>query len=430
MQSEVSQGIYELLTKAKRENKKGKEALIESYLRGKGKLYQNRWEVMHFLYSPFWVFNVKPKKTWQRGTDNPTATWDHARQLLLDLEARNITGNAAKEEAQKMGESLSVPDAEVFLRCLEKRPDAGMGVSTINKVIEGYLPEFKCAMAEPVDFSRCKWPMIIQPKLDGVRTLAHIDFSTETVTYFSRKGLKFTSMSHLDDCLKSVAIELADIIGEEKGVVLDGEVFGNDFKQTISSARKKDGESADTDFHLYDYIPADEFFTASFSESQENRTLHLKWAHVRSEAERVLIVPSDLVENEEEAKEKFAEHQANGLEGAILKDPAADYSFRRNFCWMKMKSEDSEDLFVVGYEEGTGKYAGQLGALIVDFNGVHVRVGSGLTDKLREELWPIRDELVGRIVEVEYMEVTPDGSLRHPRFVAFRDLPENPGIKI
>ncbi|BBI61605.1 hypothetical protein HSBAA_29110 [Vreelandella sulfidaeris] len=142
-------------------------------------------------------------------------------------------------------------------------------------------------------------------------------------------------------------------------------------------------------------------------------------------------MPTVVVYDENSAKNEFASYQEEGFEGAVLKNPKASYSFRRSYNWMKMKSEESADLKIVGYEEGTGKYEGQMGALIVDFNGVEVNVGSGLTDALRRSMWEDKEtSLIGRLVEVEYMEVTPDGSLRHPRFVCFRDLPESPGIKI
>jgi len=75
---------------------------------------------------------------------------------------------------------------------------------------------------------------------------------------------------------------------------------------------------------------------------------------------------------------------------------------------------------------GTGRLSKTLGKLFVDVNGVHVAVGSGLTDALRDELWQTLTEspqdVLGRVIEVEYHEKMPSGSLRHPRFVKFRDV--------
>ncbi|MER9496402.1 hypothetical protein NKI86_32140, partial [Mesorhizobium sp. M0320] len=85
------------------------------------------------------------------------------------------------------------------------------------------------------------------------------------------------------------------------------------------------------------------------------------------------------------------------------------------------------------------KLEGGFGGYLVDRKGVEVRVGGGFSDPLREECLEAcqkattGQELVvergvkkryfegGRLVEVEFHEVTPDGSLRHPRFIRFRD---------
>lgn len=433
-----AKAVHQLLLDAKSANKAGKIKRIKQTLRDDltpaGYVYRQR--LTHFLFSPLVAFYLKPAKSWSEGSETPTMTWRDADELLNKLSAREISGNAAKQAAQELCEGMEPWCVDLFKRCLSKRPDAGMTANTLNEAIARYVPQFKCSLAEPVDFSRCEWPMIAQPKLDGVRTLAHVDLVAMKVTYYSRKGLEFTSMSHLDASALLFAGALAKRIGEEKGIFLDGEVFGSDFKQTISSTRKKDGKAADTDFHVYDFIPADDFFNGAFLMTQKVRCAHILNAHYDLSSEkndtfRIKNVPLYTVSNELEAKNAYNRFQREGYEGAVLKDPKEFYAFRRSYAWMKMKSEASEDLKIIGYEEGTGKYQGQLGALIVDYKGVSVNVGSGLTDALRVSLWAEKDEgLIGRLIEVEYMEVTPDGSLRHPRFVAFRDLRDAPGIKI
>lgn len=67
--------------------------------------------------------------------------------------------------------------------------------------------------------------------------------------------------------------------------------------------------------------------------------------------------------------------------------------------------------------EGTGKYAGMLGALIVDNGKAEVEVGSGFTDAERREFWENPPECI----EIKYQEELPSGSLRFPVFVRARD---------
>lgn len=431
--------IHCLLLLTKKANKKRRIELIKDFLsndRSGAEVKAFQKELIHFLFSALRTFNIKPKKDWANGSEEATKTWAEAHALLLKLEKREISGNAAKEAAQAMCQQLPPWAADLFKRCLNKRPDAGMTATTLNEAIPGYVPQFKCALAEPVEYERCDWPMLIQPKLDGVRVLAHVQFSKSTVTYYSRKGLTFSSMEHLtDDCLQMAmalhGVSSVDLSkGEHRDVVLDGEVFGDNFKESISAVRKKDKAATNTKYHLYDWMLADEFFDSKCPRNQLARLKTLKKAFnvIKVELETIRIVPTNLVNSESEAIVAYDKFIDAGFEGAVLKKPNTPYSFRRSYDWMKMKPEESADLMVVGYEEGTGKYEGQIGALIVDFNGVEVNVGSGLSDALRASL--MGERFIGRIIEVEYMEVTQDGSLRHPRFVSFRDLPDHPGVKI
>ena len=120
-----------------------------------------------------------------------------------------------------------------------------------------------------------------------------------------------------------------------------------------------------------------------------------------------------------------SEQLSAGGEGVIVKHPDALYEKKRSYGWLKVKDKQTVDVPVVGWFEGTGKYKGKLGGLIVDVEGVEVRVGTGLSDALRDELW--RESMDGgmeeHLVEVAYHEKTPDGSLRHPRFIRFRSGP-------
>ena len=88
---------------------------------------------------------------------------------------------------------------------------------------------------------------------------------------------------------------------------------------------------------------------------------------------------------------------------------------------MKLKAFHNVDLKIQRLIEGTGKHSGKLGSVVVDYNGGEVQVGSGFSDELRELIWNQPCNFVGRIIEVRYQEETPDGSLRFPTFVCFRN---------
>ena len=90
------------------------------------------------------------------------------------------------------------------------------------------------------------------------------------------------------------------------------------------------------------------------------------------------------------------------------------------------------DLRIVGFEEGQGRNAGKLGAILVDFKGNKVGVGSGFTDFDREFIWENQHQYLGRIAEIQYFEVTKDKtgveSLRFPVWKHLRTDKTEPSL--
>jgi DNA ligase-1 len=64
-----------------------------------------------------------------------------------------------------------------------------------------------------------------------------------------------------------------------------------------------------------------------------------------------------------------------GGEGVMLNTVYGLYQIKRSKDLLKVKKVESLDLPIVGFIEGTGKFAGMLGALEVEYKGVRVGVG-------------------------------------------------------
>jgi bifunctional non-homologous end joining protein LigD len=136
---------------------------------------------------------------------------------------------------------------------------------------------------------------------------------------------------------------------------------------------------------------------------------------------------------------------ANGGEGVVAKKKNSPYIGDSRAYWTKVKRAATEDVVVLGITFGTGKRLPTFGALILgqyDKNGQMKAIGksSGFDDAMLEKLYRIMMSLpevkaysgvdikdVKRwvapkmVIEVEYMEKTPYGILRHPRFLRVRD---------
>jgi hypothetical protein len=96
---------------------------------------------------------------------------------------------------------------------------------------------------------------------------------------------------------------------------------------------------------------------------------------------------------------------SRGYEGLILRQGTKE---------LKIKPKETADVRVTGIQPGKGKHEGKLGAFLTDYG----KVGTGFSDDQREEL---NDEVyIGQIIEAGFMERTPAGKMRHPRFLRVR----------
>ena len=108
--------------------------------------------------------------------------------------------------------------------------------------------------------------------------------------------------------------------------------------------------------------------------------------------------------------------QALHGEGVMLRHPEAPYANGRSHTLLKIKSSDEDEAIVIGYEEGTGKNKGRVGALkCLTDDGKIFAVGSGLTERMRDD----PPSLMTRIT-YRHQRVTEAGIPRFPTFVRIR----------
>ncbi|AZC49507.1 DNA ligase, phage-associated [Pseudomonas chlororaphis subsp. piscium] len=115
----------------------------------------------------------------------------------------------------------------------------------------------------------------------------------------------------------------------------------------------------------------------------------------------------------------------DGGEGVIVRDLEATWEAgKRDHRIMRIKEKITKDLKVTGVQEGAGKMAGMAGALLCRWrlkNGQLVDIPVAGGDFETRKAW-LKDPslIVGQIVEVEAMKMTPTGALREPRFKGIR----------
>tara|TARA_A100001011_G_scaffold392143_1_gene479084 strand:- start:282 stop:1520 length:1239 start_codon:yes stop_codon:yes gene_type:complete len=369
--------------------------------------------------NPFLPFNIvkvpKVKDAERKEGPNESLRWAVFFETAELCAHRKITGNKAVQ-AMHAAFLNATKEEEVWMRkILKKHLAIGVSTKTANKVFPNLIPTFEVTLAQKFDIKRLKGRTTVgvEPKLDGIRCFTIVDGNSAIM--LARSGKPITNFN--DTILKEVS-KMGD-------GCYDGELMGEDFISLMRQAyRKEDADTSGTYLALFDFLPIEEWNSKKSVTSCRDRFEIMLDRIDESDINLSLVQPVDRVETVCDYEEIKAEHDAyvkDGFEGAMIKLLDAPYKFGRGYEVMKLKAFHDVDLKVSGLLEGTGKHAGKLGSFKVVFNGVDVQVGSGLTDDLRAQVWKDQDSFVGRTIEVRYQEITPDGSLRFPTFVCFRN---------
>ena len=364
-------------------------------------------------FTPFHVVKV-PRVTKRVVNPSEEIRWNIFIDAADMCASRFWTGNKAVQILHN-ALSIATEEEEKWMRkILKKHLAIGASTKTINKVLPGLIPTFDVALAQKFEEKRIadKESVGVEPKLDGIRCFAIVKEGSALL--YARSGKLITNF---DDTIGEELIKLGD-------GCYDGEIMGKDFIDLMRQAyRKENVDVSDTYLALFDYLPLEEWETRESKLTTRQRYLELvtriglnfplrylrKVSRVHVDADYEVI------------KALHDKYVSNGYEGAMVKDLDAPYKFGRGPEVMKLKAFHDVDLTVERLIEGTGKHSGKLGSVVVNYHGVEVQVGSGFSDELRDTIWSTPDMFVNRTIEVRYQEVTPDGSLRFPTFVCFRN---------
>lgn len=358
---------------------------------------------------------------------------------LLDYFTASTHTSTTKTKAlMGLAPRLNRITCQILLGIIEKSAVTGVAASTVNKAFPDLIPTFAVQLANKYTDRKVKeFPCYVEPKYDGMRSIAQV-WATGEVQVVSRTGREIPAAASFHDDLRVLGLSLIKHYSARdgmthEGVVIDGELEGDTFADTISVFRSS-GVATSGQFRVFDAVPMKVLTDPKYqSPIYTARRKALTGCMPIAPTPRLALTPSYQVSSRRELWDMYTQARAMGLEGLIVKSGQGLWTKKRSNDWLKIKAEETADLRIIGAFEGTGEMEGTLGGLIVDRAGVEVRVGSGFTHADREAIWAmfLRDmvrinegsddyELLGCLAEVQYQEVTPDGSLRHPVFIRLR----------
>lgn len=322
-------------------------------------------------------------------------------------------------------------ERQFYIDLLSKTLRLGVTAKTVNEVIPGLIPVWEVQQAYPIE----KYPLkpdtwfTITEKLNGVRATFYKG------KLYARSGVPFEGLEHITRELEPDGGFVFDgeLVLRDKGGLTDNEAFRKATGIINSDAEDKQ----EIVYRIFDMMPVEEFDGTPVSNYRQRRNELNAWfdRHYQHPWGMNCLLVSELYQGTDQSQIDW------WLDWAVAEDKEGvminldvPYQRKRHRGILKVKRFYTMDLPIIRCEEGSGRLAGTLGALVVDYKGNEVNVGSGFTDEQREDFWTHREELPSVLCEVKYKEISADKktgaeSLQFPIFVTLRKDKDTPNYE-
>ena len=379
-------------------------------------------DILFFVFNPYILTGISKKKINKKLISPKEQSTLSIIEIMDYLKSHNSGRDTDIIVIQNFINSQPEEFRELYTQIVIKDLIIGITADTINKVYGNVIPVFDVMLAKKFDEhkEKVKGNFVITKKLDGNRIVVIKD--NGIVKSFTRQGNQYEGLEDIESDIANLPYD---------NVVFDGELIADIegdtleiYAETTSKARKKGTNKTGLLFHIFDVLPLNEFQNGKSILKAVERKKGLsdffeKYNLPHCREVKPLYIGSDL--SRIEVLKKYAQEQE--WEGLML-NLDTPYVCKRTDTILKVKVMQTCDLKVIGFEKGTGRNEDRLGAMIVNYKGYNVGVGSGFSDMDREYIWNHQGEYLGKIVEIQYFEESKNQqggiSLRFPVFKKLR----------
>ena len=401
-------------------------------------------EVLKFLLDPMVVTGISQKKI--NKEINPIPLGVNLCDLISKSSAETLKDLLNYVKEHNTGTDIDIAYIQFYIKYLTdneiirlflksiitKSLKLGIDVKTANKVYgKDFIPKLDIMLGTSIE--KCKIPegtwFAISQKLNGSRCFYYKG------KLYTRQGKIYTGCEHIIKDIERLDIDYD--VSEKWEWVYDGELVLKNTSLSDSEAFQKGVGIANSDKEnkeelklvIFDMLNQKEFEIGESVYGYKRRKEQLNDLRnliATKKLSNIEVVPM-FYEGTDQSKiwEWLDYAEQNDMEGIII-NLDSPYECRRVKTLIKVKKFYTLDLKVIDAIEGDGRLKGTLGALVVDYKGNTVNVGSGFSDAQRKEFWENKDDMIGRVIEVKYKEITKNKdtaleSLQFPVFVSLRE---------
>lgn len=405
--------LQELVTEINSTNSTNEKMVILSN-------YPQCKDILKIIYNEMIIFGVTSDNVKKLGNVEFIHNDLSLFELLDKLSTRELTGHTAVGYIKAFIIN-NIHYVDLIYKILDKDLQIGMGVSNINKVFKNLVPTFDVALAnsyqDVVDKINIE-EYYASRKLDGLRCICIK--KDDDVRFYSRKGKEFLTL----DKVKEEVLKI-----DKDSFVLDGELCivdekGNeDFKGITKVYNKKDFTIPNPKYKIFDYLYVEAFESKEGLIKLSDRYEYL--LDLIPKDNPILEVVEQVPMNEESFIEMQKEASDKGWEGLILRRNVG-YKGKRSNDILKVKKFYDDEYVVKSIDtglfqvviDGVRQEIETLTAVHIEHKGFDVKVGSGFTLEQRQYYYSNPNELIGKIITVQYFEETNNDkggvSLRFP----------------
>ena len=353
--------------------------------------------------------------------------WNNIWSMFEDLAKSNINNDLVLKISNTIGYFANENVRDLLIRVLLKDLKIGMNVKSINKAINGLIPMFDVMKASSYDdknsvgfnkkASKCGYMMMI--KENGIR--GEIIKENGHIVVKSRQNKIVEGFDELDKAFQNMP----------DGYLYEGEILKvgefntskEQFKETDKIYSIK-GKKQNLMIKLFDLIPLDKFNEGEWGVKAIERKKMLK--EFIDKNNHPLVQFADIIYQGTDIsiiQKKLEEVSKDGYkEGLMIMLNDGKYEAKRTKLILKCKLFNTIDLRVVDIKESKEK-PGTMGSAIVMYKGNTVGV-SGWKEEDKIYYYQNPQELIGKIIEIKFKEVTVDKngveSLQFPNVVRIR----------
>lgn len=394
-------------------------------------------EILQYIYDPYFTTGIGTKKL--EAAPISDAGENMGPEELMDYLKENTTGTMF-DAAVANGFIYAYSDNDEAMWLAEgivtKSLKIGVSVTTLNKVYgKGFIP-----MVGIMRGVNCpdyiEGSYIVTEKIDGNRRL--LMTTEDGPKIYTRSGKRDYGLVEIEEQMKYLP----------QGYVFDTECIAMGeyadsiaLRQASASLLNRGGDRTGVKALVFDMLPIEEYNvgkssfhalgrkamlailfndTAGINMLRGPALSALAIAYIIDILAKAITIPTEfplpnidalpilgMVDNKEDALELARPIWEDGGEGVMLVDFSSAYEVSPNprKTLLKVKLLKEFVCKVIAVAEGTNKYEGMLGSVVVEYerNGetYNVNVGSGFTDLDREYYWVNPTAIIGKQIEIE-----------------------------